>query len=170
MLAGLPSDSPTLEIVRSDADNTVGWIANVYVQVRTGRMTRAALKELEQTARLIRARTPGKVGAFAVLEEGAEVLSNEVRAEQKQVVGDLLADPRSYACAYIAGSGTKATLLRSITRLVTPTSPRVHNARSLEEGAAWLAGALGTHTAAEIVRIVEEVRAAAKKSVRCSRG
>ncbi len=170
MLAGLPSDSPTLEIVRSDADNTVGWIANVYVQVRTGRMTRAALKELESTARLIRARTPGKVGAFAVLEEGAEVLSNDVRAEQKQVVGDLLADPRSYACAYIAGSGTKATLLRSITRLVTPTSPRVHNARSLEEGAAWLAGALGTHTAAEIVRIVEEVRAAAKKSVRCSRG
>ena len=166
----LRPDSPTIEIVRSDADNTVGWVSNIYVQIRTGRMTLEALRELQSTARLIRARTPGKVGAFAVLEESAEVLGNEVRTEQKQVVGDLLADPRSYACAYIAGGGTKATLLRSIPRLITPSSPRVHTARSIEEGAAWLAGALGTHTAAEIVRIVESVREVARKSVRGSRG
>lgn len=166
----MPADSPQLEILVSDADNTVGWSGNLCVQVRTGKMTLAALQHLESATRLIRLRTPGLVGAFAVLEEGAEIMSNDIREKQKEVVTNLLADPRSYACAYIAGSGTKATLLRSITRLITPKGPRIHNASTIEEGTAWLAGVLGTHTPSEIARIVAQVRAIARDSVRKAKG
>lgn len=170
MLRSLAPDDPPIEIVTTDADNTVGWSANVCVQVRTGKMTLDALQHLESTTRLMRLRTPGLVGAFAVLEEGAEIMSNEIREKQREVVSGLLADPRSYAVAYIAGSGTKATLLRSITRLLAPKGPRIHNASNISEGASWLAGVLGTHTPEEITRIVARVRAVARESVQKAKG
>lgn len=157
-------DPSAVEIIASDADNTIAWMANVFVQVRTGRMTVDAVQRLESTARLLRVRTTGPVGAIAVLESSAEVVSNEVRDAQREAVIRLMQDPRTFMTAVIAGAGVKATLLRSVTRFVAPKMPRLHSALNLFHATEWLAKALGgDHSASELLALVEHVRAIAKK-------
>jgi hypothetical protein len=158
-------DPSAVEIIATDPDNTIGWMANVFVQVRTGRMTIDAVKRLESTARLLRVRSSGPVGAIAVLENSAEVVSTEVRDAQRDAVTSLMQDPRTFMTAVIAGEGVKATLLRSVTRFVAPKMPRLHNALNLFHATEWLAKSLGgEHTASELLALVEHVRAVAKES------
>lgn len=158
-------DPSAVEIIATDADNTIAWMANVFVQVRTGRMTIEAVKRLESTARLLRVRSSGPVGAIAVLESTADVVSSEVRDAQREAVSSLMQDPRTFMTAAIAGDGVKATLLRSVTRFVAPKMPRVHNALNLHHATEWLAKSLGgEHSASELLALVEHVRAVARKS------
>jgi len=155
MLAALTDGLGALEIVLCDADNTVAWAGNVCVQVRTGRMTAESLLHIESVARLMRVRTTGPVGAIAVLEEGAELVSGDVRAKQREVITRLMSDPRTFMAAVIAGDGVKSALLRSVTRLP---------AADLPDAAAWMAEQLRTHTKARLLSIVAEVRAAAARA------
>lgn len=158
-------DPKAVEIIASDADNTIGWMANVFVQVRTGKMTIEAVKRLESTARLLRVRSAGPVGAIAVLENSAEVVSSKVRDAQRGAVLSLMQDPRTFMTAVIAGEGVKAALLRSVTRFVAPKMPRLHSAVDLIHASEWLAKALGgEHSASELLALVEHVRAVARKS------
>ncbi len=164
MLRTLADGPGALEIVLCDADNTVAWAGNVCVQVRTGRMTAESLLHIESVARLMRVRTTGPVGAIAVLEEGAELVSSEVREKQREVIARLMSDPRTFVAAVIAGDGVKSALLRSVTRLLTPRTPRIHAAANLPDAVGWMAEQLKTHTPARLMSIVAEVRAAAARA------
>lgn len=158
-------DPSTVEIIATDADNTIAWMANVFVQVRTGRMTIDAVKRLESTARLLRVRSSGPVGAIAVLENSADVVSTAVRDAQRDAITRLMQDPRTFMTAVIAGEGVKATLLRSVARFVVPRMPRLHNALNVFHATEWLAKSLGgEHSASELLALVEHVRAVAQKS------
>ncbi len=158
-------DPNAVEIISTDADNTIAWMSNVFVQVRTGKMTIDAVKRLESAARLLRVRSSGPVGAIAVLENGAEVVSGKVRDAQRGAVMSLMQDPRTFMTAVIAGDGVKATLLRSVTRFVAPKMPRLHSAVDLIHASEWLAKALGgEHSASELLALVEHVRAVARKN------
>jgi len=154
-----------VEILATDADNTIAWMANVFIQVRTGKMTIEAVKRLESTARLLRVRSVGNVGAIAVLENGAEMVTSQVRDVQREAVTSLMSDPRTYMTAVIAGDGVRATLLRSVTRFGAPKMPRLHSARNVREACEWLAKSLGGgHSTSELLSLVEYVRAIARKS------
>jgi hypothetical protein len=158
-------DPKAVEIIATDADNTIGWMANVFVQVRTGRMTIDSVKRLESAARLLRVRSSGPVGAIAVLESTADVVPSGVREAQRDAVTSLMQDPRTFMTATIAGEGVKATLLRSVSRFVAPKMPRVHTAPNLFHATEWLAKSLGgEHSASELLALVEHVRAVAKES------
>lgn len=158
-------DRDKLEILLSDADNTIARYGNVMFQIRTGRMTLDALARIESTARLLRVRTTGPVGGFAVLEESATVVPRDVRERQREVLAGLTNDPRTHLASVIIGDGVRATLLRSVIRLIAPRRPRVLMAANLVAAATWLEGALGEPPMAELLAAVEHVRSVAREKV-----
>lgn len=158
-------DRQAVEIISTDCDNTVAWMGNVFVQVRTGRISVEAVNRMQSVARLLRVRTTGPVGAIAVLESGAEVVTSAIREKQREAVMGMMADPRTYMTAVIAGTGVKAALLRSVTRFVAPRMPRLHTARDIPDATAWLASSLGDRSAAELCELIAHVRAVARETV-----
>lgn len=162
-------DPSAVEIIATDADNTIARMSNVFAQVRTGRITIEDVKRLQNASLPMRLRTTGLVGFISVLESSAEVVSTEVRDVQREAITSLLEDPRTYMTSVIAGDGVEATLLRSVTRFVAPKMPRVHSAKTVPDAAEWLAKSLGgEHSASELLAMVEHVRAVAKKSATAS--
>ncbi len=153
-----------LDVHIDDGDNVLASCRNVVVQVRTGRMTRAALTHIESVLRLTRARQRAEaVGMVAIIEETAEPPEAEVRARQAEVIKSLLSSPNSYSCAVMLGTSTRSMVLRSVIRMLVLAHRRFHIARDEQSAAAWLAERVGTFDADELMTLIAQARAIARK-------
>lgn len=148
------------EILVQDEGNVVARERNVVVQVRRGVITIPLLDRIESQVRLLRAATSGPVGAIAVVEEGASLASGEVRMRQAALVRALVADPRTRMASVVLGQSVGTRAVRTVMRVLLMGAPHLHTAASIEDGAAWLAQHVETHSAPEIVRTVARARRA----------
>ncbi|NUP09156.1 MAG: hypothetical protein HOW73_24155 [Polyangiaceae bacterium] len=159
-------DATKLEVVMSDADNTFARYGSVLIQVRPGRMSFEAVDRMESSARLFRIRTAGPVAMIALVEETAEVVAaGALREKQREVIGRMLDEPRTYLTALIAGDSVRSVLLRSVIRLMVKPRPRLHIARDMKDATRWIAQAVACD-AAELEAAVEHVRGLAKDARR----
>lgn len=99
----------------------------------------------------------------AIIEETAEPPEAEVRARQAEVIKSLLSSPNSYSCAVMLGTSTRSMVLRSVIRMLVLAHRRFHIARDEQSAAAWLAERVGTFDADELMTLIAQARAIARK-------
>lgn len=132
-------DARHVEVFLNTENVTVVGYRNVLVQVRTGHIGLEEVDGISAIVRTMRVGQTGRCAMLAVLEETAEIPSQEVRARQGAAIRTLLEDPRSYGAVVIAGSGARATMLRAITRLLGVGRPRQAVCSTTTQAARWLA-------------------------------
>jgi hypothetical protein len=146
-----------VEVLLENASGRVARIdEDVYVQVRWGILTIAALDRMHDIFLATRRRTPRKLHALFVIEPGADVPTAEVRARQKEVLAAIGASGPFLGIVVIEGQGLLAHLGRSN---MAKTSPETLCVDDVAEAARILARERGTDDAADIVSAVERVRA-----------
>jgi hypothetical protein len=136
------------------------FAAPLLVQVRRGAMTLAALNAIERRVREPRVRivAPGaRVALVAVLEEGAPVVRDEVREEQRRVIHGMFDGIDGQIAVIVVGDGLVSTLQRTVARGMAFTTRRTRVVKTPEEAAAWVAPHLGV-AAAEVRSVVERAR------------
>lgn len=132
-------DKAALEVFRSDQDNYVASYKNVFVQVRTGKVTRQVVDHIEALIRLLLARSMGQpVGAVLIIEETAELPDAETRSIQTAAFRANFRSPRAHAAYVVIGNGPKATLLRAFGRLLAAGQARLVVFGSTEHAAQWM--------------------------------
>lgn len=132
----------------------VARIGDIYVQVRWGVLTIAALDEMAKIVRAARA-SFGSVYALFVIEPGADVPTAEVRARQKELLAEIGSSGPFLGIVVIEGQGLLAHLARSNMATASPETLCVDD---VAEGARVLARERGKDDAAEIVSAVARVR------------
>ena len=152
------------EILLRSAGNALVRAGTVLVQVRSAALTDEALTRLEQAVLAQRAASRGKLGAIAVIEETAELLSPTLRERQKTVIRGLLDDPRTYAALVVEGDGIKAGLFRTLARAVGRGNTRMRIVATQDEGIAWLLPAIDSSDRAAVERGLADARAAARST------
>lgn len=153
-----------LEVLFSDSDNTIARSKHVMFQVRVGTMTHQRLAAIEQAVRLSRAQRGGVLGAMIVMEDTAEVPPPDVRAAQRALVEDLLADSEVRVGIVIPGQGVKSMLLRTVLRTGFAWSSTVKIGATVEEAARWIAeGSKGALQVAALAALGDKVREIAQR-------
>lgn len=149
-----------METVLVSADHVLTIAPPLLVQVRRGPMTLDVLELIEQQARTLRRRfaEPKRRVAFAsILEEGAPVASNEVRARQRVLIETLMEGLDARIVVAVMGDGVSSMLQRSVARGLMFAHPRVRVAKSPEDAAAWIAPHLGL-ACAQVVSAIQRTR------------
>ena len=144
-----------VEILFESASGRVARIGDVYVQVRWGVLTIAALDEMAKIVKGARARASGTVYALFVIEPGADVPTAEVRARQKAVLAEIGSGGPFLGVVVIEGQGLLAHLGRSNMATMSPETLCVDD---VAEGARLIARDRGTDDAAELVSAVAGLR------------
>jgi hypothetical protein len=127
-----------LEVLLEGEGNLLARHRNVVIQIRSGAMTREILQRMESAALLARATSGSSVGAIAVIEEGAELASAEVRREQAVVVRRLLGDPRTHFVSVVVGQSVANRAITSVMRLLLLNVPRLKQAATIDDAVTWL--------------------------------
>ena len=143
------------EILFENSAGRVARIGDVYVQVRWGVLTIAALDEMAKIVRAARAKEPGAVYALFVIEPGADVPTAEVRARQKELLAEIGSSGPFLGIVVIEGQGLLAHLARSNMATASPETLCVDD---VAQGARVLAREPGKDDATVIVSAVARVR------------
>jgi hypothetical protein len=155
----MPSLGPPEQLFL-DADHAVVFANPVVVQVRRGPMTLASLEKIDRAMRDARARhlAPGaRTAAIAVLEEGAPVMGDDVRARQRKAVEGQLEGVDARLAVMVVGDGVGAMMQRTVARGVLFANARVKAVKTAAEAAAWVAPHVGA-PAAEVAALIDRVR------------
>ena len=116
---------------------------NLIVQVRGEEHSLAALAAQETGLQLARAQVRGgPIAALLVIEEGAPAPTGEVARKQRELVESFSTDPRIHLAIVLEGTGVGVSLKRTMARALF-RGPRRFLARTVAEGAHWLAQAVG---------------------------
>jgi hypothetical protein len=142
-------------VLFENASGRVARVCDVYVQVRWGILTIAALDKMVDIVRAARAKTNGAIYALFVIEPGADVPTADVRARQKEVLAEIAATGPFLGIVVIEGQGLLAHLGRSN---LAATSPETIVVDDVAEAARIVARERGTDDAADIVSAVANVR------------
>lgn len=133
-------------ILSKDARQCVARWNNVLIQVRRGELTLEGLADLQRHLTSMALRHTGPKGVFGVMEPGAPIPSQEVRAAQMAVYRTALSSEGGwFGVVVIPPEGVAAPLKRAVvstssTQLTASTGPGHMKTVSLvTEGAAWLA-------------------------------
>jgi hypothetical protein len=153
-----------LEVLVRDAGNLVARHRNVLIQVRSGEMTRPILERIESAALLARASAGGNVAMLAVIEEGATLASNDVRAAQAAVVKRMLRDPRTYFVTVVAGQTIANQAIQTVMRMLLIGVPRLRSVGTVDEAVTWVIARIDGVEAAPLRAAVAEARAMLRAS------
>jgi hypothetical protein len=142
-------------VLFESASGRVARVCDVYVQIRWGVLTIAALEKMTDIVRAARTTTKGRIYALFVIEPGADVPTAEVRARQKEVLAEIAATGPFLGIVVIEGQGLLAHLARSN---LAATSPETLVVDDVAEAARIVARERGSGDAADIVSGVANVR------------
>jgi multisubunit Na+/H+ antiporter MnhC subunit len=131
------------ETLYAERGNALLRSANVFVQVRTGAMTLIALEAMMGVIRRLRVGLTGKRGALLVLGERAEMVSPMLRKRQIQWLQEMIADPLMTTAFVVEGATPGAELYRTLARADQKLASNGAVFSTVEEGAHWLAAAVG---------------------------
>ena len=151
------------EVLFENVSGRVVRFRDVFVQVRWGVLTVAALDRMQEIFQAEASKTTGKIYAVFVIEPDADVPTAEVRARQKQVLADLGETGRLFGIVVIEGHGLLAHLGRSNMATMAPGTLCVDD---VAEAARILARERGTDDADEIVKVVQASRRRAREVLR----
>lgn len=154
----VPSDRPLAPYRFDDGSNSVLIEGQVFVQVRRGKLTIDAVDRLVSAARTFLAQKKGRVAAIAILEPGAAVPDDAVRAHQRRGMEGLMDDERVVVAGVVLGEDTDATLRRAVARSVSSANKRRRTFQDVGEAVRWVASELQMD-ASELHRVVERARA-----------
>jgi hypothetical protein len=144
-----------VEVLFENASGRVARFRDIYVQVRWGVLTIAALDRMVEIFRAARAEASGAVYALFVIEPGADVPTAEVRARQKEVLAEIGASGALLGIVVIEGQGLLAHLGRAN---MAKTSPETLCVDDVADAARILARERSQDDADEIVSAVLRVR------------
>ena len=156
-MSGRNSWRPGSPYLFDDGSNTVVIEGQIFVQVRRGPLTIDAVDRLVVSARSFLASHQGKVAAIAILERGAAVPDEDVRAHQQQGMAALLDDERVLVAGVVLGEDTSATLRRAVARSVAHGNRRKRTFQDVSDAARWVATELSMDGSA-VYDIVERAR------------
>lgn len=160
-MSSRPPDRPAQPYLFDDGSNSVVIDGPVFVQARRGPLTRDAVDRLVAAARSFLTSRKGRVAAIAILERGAAVPDEDVRAHQQKGMSALLDDERVLVAGVVLGEDTGATLRRAVTRSVAHGNRRKRTFQDVGDAVRWVAGELALD-AGDVYAIVERARKRAK--------
>jgi hypothetical protein len=144
-----------IEIVLDDGGSRFARRRNVFVQVRTGKLTLQALDLMMASWRSWQRKIDGPIYAMFVIAADADMPTAEVRARQKEVIAEVGRGGRLRAAIVIEGQGVFAHLRRTIIEL---TSPGSHCYGDVEEAASALSKEKGAPSREELLAVVKAAR------------
>jgi hypothetical protein len=113
---------------------------------------------------LARASAGGNVAMLAVIEEGATLASNDVRAAQAAVVKRMLRDPRTYFVTVVAGQTIANQAIQTVMRMLLIGVPRLRSVGTVDEAVTWVIARIDGVEAAPLRAAVAEARAMLRAS------
>ena len=161
-----PPARATLEHVLKEGGSLHGSFHGVFFQVRRGLLTEEALGRIHAAGLRHRARAPRDQnhGMLMLTEPGSLIPAESVRLKQRGIVTDLLKDPRVRMAVVIVGEDIDATMLRSVSRGVVRSHPRLHIFSEPDEACDWIAREVGL-AAADVRSGLHEARALAAREI-----
>jgi hypothetical protein len=144
-----------VEVLLESASGRMARVDDIYVQVRWGILTVAALDRMLEIFRDRRWKTRRMLYALFVIEPDADVPTAEVRARQKEILAEVASGGPFIGIVVIEGQGLLAHLGRSNMATMAPETLCVDE---VAEAARILARERGKDDADAIVSAVEIVR------------
>lgn len=127
-----------LTVMQQDAEGIFAlWRRKLLVQVRRGKLTVAAMKQLEVA--LDRHGAPQDLqGILSVVEPGAQLLTEEARVYQKAMMERFMRRPDIRMAAVVLGDDVVAGLMRSSGRLIQVGNQRIQKFSQMAPALGWL--------------------------------
>ena len=143
--------------------NVLATLPSVLVQVRRGAMTLQDYGALVAHARRLVGTTKGNMAFIAVIEPEAESPSPEVRARQKEFIGQVVERLDVRMGVVILGNDISATMRRTMARVLVPGHGRLRVVATVPEACGFVAAHVGM-TARALEEMTNEAREAARRT------
>ncbi len=142
---------PAPTILAKDSRQCLARWNNVIFQIRRGELTLEGLGDVERHVRALGLRFPGPKGVLGIMESGAPIPSQEVRAAQLALYRTVLTGEAGwFGVVVIPPEGVTASLKRTVvassnTQLNASAGPgHMKTAATVAEGASWLVQRVAT--------------------------
>ena len=143
--------------------NVLATLPNVLVQVRRGALTLQDYSALASHARRLVGATKGNMAFIAIVETEAESPTAEVRARQKEFIGQMVERVDARMGVVILGNDIGATMRRTMARVLVPGHGRLRVVATVPEACGFVAAHVGL-TARVLEELTNEAREAARRT------
>lgn len=143
--------------------NVLATLPNVLVQVRRGALTLQDYGALVSHARRLVSITKGNMAFIAIIEPEAESPAAEVRARQKEFIGQMVERIDVRMGVVILGNDIGATMRRTMARVLVPGHGRLRVVATIPEACGFVASHVGL-TARALEELTNEAREAARRT------
>ena len=148
-----------LDVVLRDDGFVVAVYDKVMLQVRRRSLQVADLAAIEcAAAKVVAGIGDEAVGFLGILEAGAEPPEDSVREAQRKTMGRFIRDPRVNMSAVLLGAGPRATVHRTMLRLLGVGQPRMRIAAEIDQAADWIVERGVRVSPIELTQVAEHLR------------